>query len=89
MARKKLTTKQTWELMDIDDTRGEELDCAICGAEPAILRLNLNSAVNRRKFIISIGKGCALAIEAALRSFRKWSIRGGKPTASKPTDTSV
>jgi hypothetical protein len=59
-----------------DDVRDQEMACATCDREEAIVRLTLDSVTGRR-FAFAIGKMCALELEGTLRGFRKWSVRGG------------
>ena len=68
----------SWQFMKFEDCRHEDLACALCGTEMAQLRLIFNSKPMGKKMVLSLGKHCLDGTEAGIRSFRKWSIRGGK-----------
>lgn len=60
------------------DIRLQGETCDLCKKEEANLELAIRvSPTSKKRLVLKTGYSCAIGLEATLRHFRKWSIRGG------------
>lgn len=76
MTKKKSFWDDPEHIIIAEDMRGRREDCDCCPDE-ACIKIGI-LGLNRTRLMINLCSSCRLELEATLRRFRKWSIRGGK-----------